>query len=93
VVILTSPRADLDHPGFPCAFSVQPLQSRINCRARPVKRHSYLAGLFAGIQESIKFGFLIGTPTARLWFHFFRLQPEQSRSSDGLDTTTVSLSS
>src|ERR1700722_184778 len=64
------PQADLDHSGFPCAFSVEPLQSRINCRARSVNRHGYLGGLFAGVQESIKLGFLVGSPSARCGFHF-----------------------
>jgi hypothetical protein len=37
----------------------------------PVKRHSDLGGLSAGIQGSIKLGFLVGSPPARLEFHFF----------------------
>jgi hypothetical protein len=76
------PQADLDHSGFPCAFSVEPLQSRINCRARSVNRHGYLGGLFAGVQESIKLGFLVGSPSARCGFHFSAFRPEQSRSND-----------
>jgi hypothetical protein len=39
--------------------------------AYPVKRHSYLGGFFAGIQESIKLGVLVGSPPARRRFHFF----------------------
>jgi len=53
------------------------LQSRINCRARPVNRHGYLGGLFAGVQESIKLGFLVGSPSARCGFHFFTFNPSK----------------
>jgi hypothetical protein len=38
-------------------FSVDSLQSRIDRLACPVNRHSYLGGLFASIQESIKLAF------------------------------------
>jgi hypothetical protein len=57
-------RSRLIH-GIPRAFYVEPLQSRINSLTCPVKRYSYLGGLFAGIQESIKLGFLVRSPSAR----------------------------
>jgi hypothetical protein len=41
------------------------------------KRHSYLAGLFTGIQESIKLGFLVGGPPARRGFHFSAFSPNK----------------
>jgi hypothetical protein len=44
--------------------------------ARPVKRHGYLGRLFAGIQESIKLGFLVGSPAARGFF-FFAFSPSR----------------
>jgi hypothetical protein len=44
--------------------------------AYPVKRHSYLGGFFADIQESIKLGVLVGSPPARRRFHFFALARE-----------------
>jgi hypothetical protein len=51
------------------------LQSRVNGLARPVKRHGYLGRFFVGIQESIKLGVFIDSPSARPGFHFFAFGP------------------
>jgi hypothetical protein len=69
------------------SLSEEPLQSRINSLACPAQRHS-LGGLFAGI---LVFSRRESTGARRV--SFLCLQREQSRSNDGLDTTTVSLSS
>ena len=78
--------------GFPPAFPVDPLQSRVNGLARPVKRHSYLGGFFASIQESIKLNVLIDSPSARPGFHFFAFGPAPDfRETPNLFTVPATL--
>jgi hypothetical protein len=56
---------DFDQPGFPSAFSVKPLQSRIDRQVCAIEIDCDLVGRLSNVQQLIVFS---GRPTSRRGF-------------------------